>query len=293
MKPVPFDLLRPRTLDEAVALLAEDPDDSKVLAGGQSLVPLLNFRLARPARLIDLSLLTELITHAHHDGYARLGAMVRQARAEHSPDLAHDVPLLTEALPNIAHPPIRARGTVGGNLAHADPASELPAVATALDAVFVAVGPRGAREIPAAAFFRSHFLSDLADDEILTEVRFPICPGSTGAAFLEVGRRRGDYALVGVGVQVTRDGPRIVDVRVAVTGVAQTPFRAVDVEELLRGRPLDDEGLAAAAESLRATINPGTDLHATADHRRYVAGTLLTRALHAADRRADDARLAA
>ncbi|GAA4495154.1 xanthine dehydrogenase family protein subunit M [Actinoallomurus oryzae] len=286
MKPVDFTLHRPATTDEAVALLAEHSADVKVLAGGQSLLPLLNFRLARPEHLVDLGRIAALAELRRTRDELVVGAMVVQARAEASPAVAAHAPLLAAAFPNIAHPPIRNRGTVGGSLAHADPAAELPAVARALDAVFVAAGPRGRREIAARDFFRTHLTTDLEADELLVAVRFPRAAPRTGAAFEEVGRRRGDFALVGVAAQVTLDDGLLADVRVCLTGVAPTPYRATEAEELLRGRPPEPAELARAADAVRDTVTPSDDLHATAGYRRDVAGTLLTRAISAACRRA-------
>lgn len=286
MKPVDFALHRPATTDEAVALLAEHSVDAKVLAGGQSLLPLLNFRLARPEHLVDLGRIAALAELRRTPDELVVGAMVSQARAEASPAVAAHAPLLAAAFPNIAHPPIRNRGTVGGSLAHADPAAELPAVARALDAVFAAAGPRGRREIAARDFFRTHLTTDLEADELLVAVRFPRAAPRTGAAFEEVGRRRGDFALVGVAAQVTLDDGRLADVRICLTGVASTPYRATEAEDLLRGRPPEPAELTRAADAVRDILTPSDDLHATAGYRKDVAGTLLTRAVTAACRRA-------
>lgn len=294
MKPVDFHLHRPETRAEALALLHEHADDVKVLAGGQSLVPLLNFRLARPGHVVDIGRIASLaVVHRTrgepvHRTRSELviGSMVRQAQAEHSRAVAADAPLLAAALPNIAHPPIRNRGTVGGSLAHADPAAELPAVATALDAVFVAASTRGEREIPVAEFFRTHLTTTLDADELLTEIRFLAAPPGTGAAFLEVARRRGDFALVGAAVQVTLDGERIADARVCFTGVAQIPHRCPEAERILRGATASSPEVREAAEAARRSMQPSGDLHATAAYRKDVAGTLLARGVAEAARRA-------
>lgn len=282
MKPVDFELHRPETLGEALALLAEHGDDGKVLAGGQSLVPLLNFRLARPAHLVDVGRIASLAELRRTAAGLTVGAMVRQASAERSPAVTRHCPLLAAALPNIAHPPIRNRGTVGGSLAHGDPAAELPSVATALDAVFVAASVHGRREIPAAEFFRTHLVTALEPDELLIEIRFPATGSGTGAAFVEVGRRRGDFALVGVGVQVGVDGSRVTDARVSFSGVADTPLRCRQVEDALRDTSADEDVLRAASRLARETVEPVGDLHATADYRRHVAGVLLARAVRQA-----------
>lgn len=286
MKPVDFTLHRPDTVSDAVAILAAHPEDSKVLAGGQSLVPLLNFRLARPEHLVDLGRIASLAQLRRNPMHVVVGAMVRQGHAERSTAVAQDVPLLAAALPHVAHPPIRSRGTVGGSLAHGDPAAELPAVARALDATFVAVGRGGRRTIAAGDFFRAHLMTDLASDEVLVEVLFERVPPNTGAAFEEVGRRRGDFALVGAGAQVTVVDDIITEARIALTGVSATPHRATEAEQVLVGRRLSDRLLNEAADATRAAIRPSGDLHATAEYRRDIAGVLLTRAVTTAHRRA-------
>ncbi|TDC46162.1 xanthine dehydrogenase family protein subunit M [Actinomadura sp. KC345] len=286
MKPVDFELHRPATTGEAVALLAEHAPEAKVLAGGQSLLPLLNFRLARPEHLVDLGRIASLAELRRTRDALVVGAMVRQSRAERSPAVAADAPLLAAAFPHIAHPPVRNRGTVGGSLAHGDPAAELPAVARALDAVFVAAGPGGRREIAARDFFQANLMTALDAGELLVEIRFPRAAPGTGASFQEVARRNGDFALVGVAAQVTvRDGV-IGDARVCVTGVGPTPYRAAAAEEALTGRAPTEARLAEAADALRAAIEPSGDLHATAGYRRDVAGTLAARAVAEAHRRA-------
>ena len=296
MKPIDFTLHRPETVAEAVALLAEHADEAKVLAGGQSLVPLLNFRLARPEHVVDLGRLASLTEIRRMPRELVVGAMVRQAQAEHSAAVAAHTPLLAAALPNIAHPPIRNRGTVGGSLAHADPAAELPAVAMALDAVFVARGPSGSREVAATDFFRTHLTTALAADELLTEIRFPRAEPGTGAAMLEIGRRRGDFALVGVAVQVRLTDGEIADARVCFTGVDEVPHRCRTAESVLVGARPAKAVLDRAADAARDDVRPSGDLHATAAYRRDVAGTLLARAVaeatHRAEGPADAARTA-
>ena len=279
MKPGDFTLHRPRTLDEALALLARH-DDAKPLAGGQSLVPLLNFRLARPEHLIDLDGLARLGELRRTAAGLSIGAMVRQRQAERSPAVAADCPLLTAALPWVAHPPIRNRGTVGGSIAHADPAAELPAVVRALDGTLRAASTRGTREIPAADFFRTHLTSALEPDELLIEIDVPRAPASTGAAYLEVSRRHGDFALAGAAVQVTLapDGA-VEEARICLSGVGEAPHRCAEAERLLAGRHLDDALARAAGDAAREGLQPTGDLHASAAYRRDVAGTLVERAL--------------
>jgi aerobic carbon-monoxide dehydrogenase medium subunit len=292
MKPVDFCLHQPETADEAVALLAEYADDVKVLAGGQSLVPLLNFRLARPEHLVDIGRIAALARIGDGAGTIAVGATVRQAHAERSPAVTGHVPLLAAALPMIAHPPIRSRGTVGGSLAHADPAAELPAVAMALDAVFVAISARGRREIPAAEFFRTYLTTALDADELLAEIRFPRAADATGAAFREVARRRGDFALVGVAAQLTVTDGLVADTRVCVSGVGDVPHRCHHAEAVLTASRPGPAVFAAAAAAVRASVEPRGDLHATAAYRTDVAGTLTERALAEAARRARPAATA-
>jgi len=287
VKPVDFHLHRPSTLDEALELMAEHAEDGKPLAGGQSLLPLLNFRLARPEHVVDLGRIGSLGEVRRTSTEVVIGSMVRQAYAERSPAVTAQCPLLAAALPNVAHPPIRHQGTVGGSLAHADPAAELPAVAVALDATFVAASVRGRREITSGRFFRTHLTTALEPDEILTEIRFPAVPGRSGAAFVEVSRRRGDFALVGVAVQTTVDDEGAVsDARVCFSGVADTPRRCTEAEATLTGHAPEEARLADAADAARDVLDPTSDLHATAAYRKDVAGVLLRRAVADAYRHA-------
>jgi aerobic carbon-monoxide dehydrogenase medium subunit len=289
VKPADFCLHQPQCVAEALTLLSEHGEDAKVLAGGQSLVPLLNFRLARPGHLVDIGAIASLAQIQPGDGTLVIGAGVRQAQAERSGAVACHAPLLAAALPNIAHPPIRSRGTVGGSLAHADPAAELPAVAVALDATLTAVSARGRRDITAAEFFRGYLTTALDPDEMLTEIRIPAAGAHTGAAFLEVARRRGDFALVGVATQVTMADDLVADARICVSGVGQIPCRCPEAEALLAGARPVQAVLARAADAVRASVWPGSDVHATAAYRTDVAGTLAARALAAAARTAASA----
>src|SRR3984957_8343887 len=225
MKPAPFDYYLPDTVEEALALMAEHGEEARPLAGGQSLVPMMNFRLARPSVLIDINRLTALATITRGAGTVRLGAMVREKAAERSEAVAAGVPLLACALPLIGHEAIRTRGTIGGSLSHCDPAAELPAVAVAAGALLTAVSAaRGRRVIPAEDFFLSPFTTALAEDELLTEIEFPVSDGPTGAAFEEMARRHGDFAMVGVATMLGAVGGRIDAARVVLTGVSATPF---------------------------------------------------------------------
>jgi CO/xanthine dehydrogenase FAD-binding subunit len=289
VKPPVFEYTAVRSVDEAVAELAQHGDAAKLLAGGQSLVPLLNMRLAAPSRLIDLNRVAELAYVTPRDGGLAIGAMTRQRAVERSALAARQAPLLADALPWVGHFQIRNRGTVGGSLSHADPAAELPAVALSLDARFTARGPAGERTIAAADFFVSQLTTALAPTELLTEVWLPASPPGSGSAWMELARRHGDYALVGVAAVVTLAGDRIGAARLALTGVGDRPVRAKDAEARLAGESLTPAVLADAAEAVRRAIDPGGDIHATPAYRRHVAGVLVVRAVRLAVARAKEA----
>ena len=278
MKPSPFTYHAPERVDEAVGLLAEHADGAKVLAGGQSLVPMMSLRLAAFAHLVDLNRVAGLADIERINGHVRVGALVRQAIAEHDATVAADVPLMARALPHIGHFQIRNRGTVGGSIAHADPASELPAVALALDATMEAAGPGGPREIAAADFFESTWQTTLAGDEILTAVRFPVWGAHSGFAVEEIARRHGDFALCGATVGVTLDGGAVTKAAIALFGVGATAVRATSAEAALvaagSGADLTVIGLEAAA-----SLNPTDDLHASGSYRKKVAAVVVRRAL--------------
>lgn len=281
MKPASFKYAAPESVGEALDLLAEHSHDGKVLAGGQSLVPLLNMRLARPHVLIDLNRVAGLDYIREDNGTVAIGAMTRQRTVERSPMVREKLPLLWEAIRFVGHPQIRNRGTVGGSLAHADPSAELPAVAVASGATLVARSPRGERTLDAEEFFVSYLATALEPDELLTEVRFPV-HGHRGTAFLEVSRRHGDYALAGVAAMVTvRDG-RCEDARLAFTGVGPVPIRIPEAEAALTGRAPTDGVFAEISGIVSTRLDPDSDIHASADYRRRVSGTLAARALAAA-----------
>jgi CO/xanthine dehydrogenase FAD-binding subunit len=288
MKPASFVYHRPATLDEALALLADHGGDAKPLAGGQSLIPAMNFRLARPAILIDLERVRELAFMTAGPDGLRLGAMTRQRDVERSPLAARAAPLLHETLPFIAHPQIRNRGTIGGSLAHADPAAELPAVALALDARLHLKRRDGARWIPAAEFFTGLFATALAPEELLVEVAVPAPAARTGWAFEEVARRHGDYALVGVAAVVTLDTQgRCERVRLALLSVGEGPVLAAQAAGLLVGQvPSADLIRAAADAAATSDIDPPGDIHASPAYRRQLAAVLTRRALTRALERA-------
>lgn len=287
MKPPPFEYLAPRSLDEAVAALAEHGDEAKAMAGGQSLVPLLAFRLARPAVVVDLNGVPGL-EGARLDGATlEIGALTRQRDVERLPGLRERCPMITEAVEQIGHVAIRNRGTVGGSLAHCDPAAEWTALALAFDADCEIVGPAGRRTVPASEFLISYFTTALQPDEILTTVRLGIPNGSSGSCFLELARRHGDFAIAGVGALVALDaGGAVADVRLALIGVGDRAVRAGAAEALLRGNRPTAELLADAARTVEAELDPNGDIHASAEYRRHVAGVLVRRALTTAVARA-------
>ena len=289
MKPPVFEYTAVGSVDEAVAELARHGEAAKLLAGGQSLIPLLNMRLAAPGRLIDLNRVGPLAYIAAREGGVAIGAMTRQRAVETSAVVAARVPLLADALPWVGHFQIRNRGTIGGSLSHADPAAELPAVAVCLDARFTVRGPAGARILEAGEFFRTYLTTALGPTELLTEVWFPATPPGAGSAWVEFARRHGDYALAGVGAVVTLDGARIREARLALTGVGDTPVRAREAEALLAAEPLTPTLVVEAAAAVRRAIDPGGDIHATPEYRRHLAGVLAGRAIMLAAARAKGA----
>jgi CO/xanthine dehydrogenase FAD-binding subunit len=289
MKPASFDYVAARSSDEAVAALARGEGEAKLLAGGQSLVPMLNFRLVQPAILIDINRVPGLahVTEAH-DGL-RIGALTRHRMVETSPLIAERFPVLAAAMTHVAHLAIRNRGTVGGSLAHADPAAELPMLALLLDARITTVSPSGARTIAAKDFFLGALTTALDAAEIVTEVELPAIAPGMGWGFEELARRRGDFAIAAVCALVAVSGKRCTEARIALVGGGETARRANAAEMLLRDRPLAPETIAAAARAVRDAAAPSTDLHASADYRRHVLEVLTRRALDAASARASGA----
>ena len=279
MKPAPFEYLAPRTAEEAVDLLAEHGERAKVLAGGQSLVPLMNMRLARPAVIVDINRIRSLDYIVADDGVLRIGALTRQRTAERSPVVAEHCPLLRDALRLVGHAQIRNRGTVGGSIAHSDPAAELTAVLAALGGEVMVRGPQGTRVIPAPDLFVTYLTTSIDARELLVEVRFPTLPNGAGWSWMEIARRHGDFALAGVGVVLAvRDGV-ISDARIALTGVGATPVRARDAERRLVGHTPSDAVWEDAAAAVRAAVEPDGDIHASAEYRQHIAGVLTRRAL--------------
>jgi len=280
MKPAAFEYIVADSVEMAVASLTQ-AGDAKIIAGGQSLVPMLNFRLLRPSVLVDINRIPDLAYVREDGGVIRIGALTRHHRLETSPVIARHFPVLTEAMAHVAHLAIRNRGTIGGSLSHADPAAELPMMALLLDAELRVVSASGARTVAARDFFRDALSVDLAEDEIVTEVVLPKLP-NTGWGFAEVARRSGDFALAAVAATLTLSDGKIARARVAMTGVAPTARRVTEAERLLIGQRLDDGVDSDVIEAVRAATEPPTDLHASAEYRRHLVGVLAGRALAAA-----------
>jgi len=289
MKPAPFKYIAATSLEHALALKAEHGDDAKFLAGGQSLMPAMNFRLAQPAIIIDINGIEDLAGIRPSGGTTRVGPVTRYRALQRDAGFAQLFPLIGEALPHIAHPQIRNRGTIGGNLSHADPASELPAIAVALRARFRVQAAKQERWIEAPDFFAGALTTDLKPDEMLTEIELPLAKPRTGSCFMEIARRRGDFAIVGVAAMVTLgDEDKCTAIRLAFCGVGQTPVDASPVADGLIGHTLTEEALRDAAASVQAMIDPGGSVHATADYQRHIAGVLTERALQTAHQRVHD-----
>ena len=280
MKPAPFTYFAPDSLDEALALRREHAGDSVVLAGGQSLLPILNLRLARPGVVIDIGRVPGLDAITVSPEGVAIGARVRQRDAERSPIVRQRTPLLAAALPLVAHAAIRNRGTIGGSLAHADPAAELPAVALALDAgLVVRSAARGARVVPASEFFHGFLATALEPDELLVEVRITTALQGAGTSFLEVARTHGAFAVVGAAaIVLMRDGV-VAEARLVFIGVGATAIRSPDAEVALVGQEPSAEAFAAAAAIGAAGLDPVSDIHASATYRRRAAEVLARRAL--------------
>ena len=288
MKPAPFEWHAPGSVEAALALKARHGEEARFLAGGQSLVPAMNFRVAQPAVLIDLNRVPGLDGIAQGaDGSLRIGAMARNAAVERDAGAARAHPILAEALHEVAHQQIRNRGTLGGNLSHADPASEMPAVMLALDAAFVLRGARGERVLPAASFFLGTLTTALGPDEMLAEIRLPASPPRTGTAFLEVARRQGDYAMMGVAALVTLDaGGVCTAARLACCSAGPTPMAAPRAAASLLGTRITEADIAEAASLLRTEIDPMGSVQASPAYQRHLAGVVAARALRVARGRA-------
>ncbi|MGC1668182.1 MAG: xanthine dehydrogenase family protein subunit M [Pseudolabrys sp.] len=288
MKPAAFDYVIADSIDMAVASLAEGGGDAKIIAGGQSLVPMLNFRLLRPSVLIDINRIGDLAFIEEAGKKIRVGALTRHYQLETSPVIARHLPVLASAMTHVAHLAIRNRGTIGGSLSHADPAAELPMMALLLDAELHIASASGKRTIAARDFFVGALTVDLARDDIVTEIVLPKLPPKTGWGFEEVARRSGDFALAAAAATLTLSAGVISQARIALTGVGATPVRAAEAEALLVGQALEPGLIDRIIDAVRAAIEPDTDLHASSDYRRHLAGVLAGRAVSAAWRSANE-----
>jgi aerobic carbon-monoxide dehydrogenase medium subunit len=291
MKPAPFEYHAPTTVDEALSLLAEHGYDAKVLAGGQSLIPMMNFRLAQPSVLVDMNNIPDLaFINADENGGLRIGAMTRHYQVETSSLAAERAPLIHATMPKIAYPQVRTRGTFGGSISHADPAAELPTLTTALDGKFRLVSQRGERWIPASEFFLGLFTTSLEPDEILAEASIPAMPPRSGWSLQEVARRPHDFALVGAAAVLTLDADgRCENAHLVFLSAGDRPMVAERASNLLKGQQVTPEAIRAAAELASAEeIDPSSDIHATVDFRRHLANVLCQRAIEQALERAKE-----
>jgi carbon-monoxide dehydrogenase medium subunit len=286
LKPAAFEYLFPTRLNDAIDLLAEHGANAKILAGGQSLVPTLNFRLGRYDFLIDINGVGELAYTRLEDGALRIGAMTRQRSIERSPLVRRHAPLLAEATKSVAHLPIRTRGTIGGSLSHADPAAEYPAVLLALEGELVLRSRQGLRRVPATEFFVGPLETVLRPDELLVEVVMPAARPGQGFAFEEVSRRRGDFAIIGMAAAVTIRAGKIDEARFAACGIASGPVRLLEPERLVEGQVPSPALMAEAGRVASRSVSPQSDLHADADYRRHLIDVLLQ---HVAARAVADA----
>ena len=283
MKAPRFAYARPASIAEALALLTEHKDEARVLAGGQSLVPMLNFRLAAPRVLVDVNRIAALSGIKVAKNHVRIGALTRHAELGRSADIARHLPLVAAAIPHIAHPAIRNRGTFGGSCALGDPAAELPACALALGATFIAAGKKGERRIAAQDFFKGLYATALKPGELLIAAEFPLPKPGYASAFGELARRHGDYAMVGVAAHGSTQGKKFSDIRVVFFGVADRPGRAAQFERALEGRPAAAESIEAALAKLDADLSPRADLHGSAATKLHLAKVLAGRVLKQMD----------
>jgi aerobic carbon-monoxide dehydrogenase medium subunit len=281
MKPAKFDYVSPLTVEAAVEALVASKGEGKVLAGGQSLLPLLNFRMARPAVLVDLNRITGLSYIQDRGDRIAIGALTRHRDLEHSPLIASKLPVMSAAMRHVAHLAIRNRGTIGGSLSHADPAAELPMLAAFYDAEISVQGPAGRRTITPGQFFLDALTNCLEPEEIVVEIEFPILE-QDGWAFEEVSRRFGDFALASIAVSLRRGRSGLEAARVAVMGVADTPRRLREVEEQLVAMELDDQTPDRFSAAVVSQVSPNDDVHGSADYRRHLLGQLAKRALRTA-----------
>ncbi|HYM49868.1 MAG TPA: xanthine dehydrogenase family protein subunit M [Candidatus Limnocylindrales bacterium] len=280
MKPAPFAYRDPHSLDEALALLDQHGDEAVVLAGGQSLVPLLNLRLSRPAMIVDVNRIPGLDGITVDDGGVEIGCLARASAVEWHQELFRRLPVMAAALHHVGHPQIRNRTTIGGNLAHADPASELPAVMAALDGEIRLTSPTGVRRLRWDEFFIGPFSTARQPQELVTSAWLPLT-GGLCATFQEVARRHGDFAVVGACVACREQDGVVAEARIALCGVSGTPLRVRAAERAITGRPVDADSLAQLGEAVRGALDPPADIHASAEYRREVGATIVSRALAA------------
>lgn len=281
MIPPSFDYAVPKTLNDAVALLGQNPD-AKILAGGHSLLPMMKFRLASPALLVDINRLEGLAYIREEDGWLKIGAMTREADLDRSALIQQKYPLLADTAKMIADPVVRNWATLGGNLAHADPANDHPAAMLAYGAQAVATGPNGQREIPITDFFTGPFTSALTQTEILTEIRIPARKPGEGGAYLKIERKVGDYATVAVAVQIRIENGVCVYAGVGLTNAGSAPIKAAQAEAQLTGKAIDDAAVKAAASASAAAADPSADYRGSEDYKRALIKTLTSRALRKA-----------
>jgi len=279
VKPAKFEYHTPASVDEALAILGHYDGEARVLAGGQSLVPLMNFRLATPRAIVDLNRIAELAYVGEDGEIVRIGSMTRQRRLEFAPLVAAKLPLLREALRWVGHLPTRSRGTIGGSIAHADPSAEIPMVLQALEGEIVARGSQGERRIAAQNLFHAALTTSLAPLEIITEVRLPAMPAQAGYAVEEFARRKGDFAIAAVAVTLVRDGERCTKARLATAGVGPIPIRLRDAEAVLEQKGLSEDAITEAADKAAAEVDPVSDLNGSAEYRRHLTGVLTSRAV--------------
>ena len=282
MKPAKFEYHAPASVEEALRILERYQGEARVLAGGQSLVPMMNFRLATPAAIVDLNCVAGLAEIGAADGVVTIGAMVRQRRIEFAPMIAEKLPLLSAATRWIGHLPTRTRGTIGGSIAHADPAAEIPMILQVLEGEVVVRGPQGERRIAASDLFLAPLTTSLAADEIITEVRFPAMPAGACHAIEEFARRKGDFAIAAISVMLVRDGERCTMARLATAGIGPVTVRLRDAEAILEERGLGDAAIVSAAEKAAELVEPMSDQHGSADYRRHLTGVLTRRAVRKA-----------
>jgi len=287
MKPAQFDYAAPKTIEEAAALLAASNGDGKIIAGGQSLMPMINFRLVKPAILIDINRIEGLDRIELEGNRVRIGATVRHCRTATDPLISEHLPVVHEAMHHVAHMTVRNRGTFCGSVAHADPAAEMPMMTRFLDGTIVAFSVRGERRIPAAEFFVGSLVNSLEPDELVTAVEIDAIPPDAGWGFEEFAKRHGDFALACFATTLRAVGGRAKDVRVGMMGVGETPMRLREIEDILDGTDVSDVVLDEVAKRLTDILTPNTDIHASADYRRHLSGVLAKRALRAAWGRAN------